>query len=113
MQNVDLTKILILNLIPWKWDQQFKEPTESSDRKVDSKYRAHFASLFELTSPTTVMLWQRDQEKFFDLWNNSDIPDLLTVAPGCRRDQVVAEVVCLGDSNVNQRSLCISQKGSS
>lgn len=90
-------------LTPWQWDSHFQSPaqTQPITLGVPSPFRIVQRTMrpyHGYVVPGEV------QEKFFDEWNSSQIPDHLTIAPIVANDEVLGMLLCVGEKNINPKA---------
>lgn len=98
-------------LNPWKWDENFE-------------LHAKNPSPIQLASPSPFRIVDRTQksyhgyvvvndinEKFFEEWNQSHVPEHLTISPILADDEVIGMVLGIGNKDAdNKTSLQLSEK---
>ena len=98
-------------LVAWRWDDQFqvsKHPDEPISLGIPSPFRI----VSRTGKPYHGHIVPGEiQEKFFDEWNQSQLPDFLTISPVLVNDQVIGMLLSLADKHVNLKaSLLLSEK---
>jgi hypothetical protein len=91
-------------LSPWLWNANFT-PSEQDPQSVSLEKPSPFRIVDRtLKSYHGYVVDGEVQEAFFDNWNNSEVPDVLTISPVVIQDQLVAAVLAIGDKNMNQKT---------
>lgn len=95
---------------PWKWDDRFKPATQTSEMNLDTP--SPFRIVNRTAKPYHGYISPNElNEKFFQEWNNNEIPDHLTLAPVIVDDHVVAMLMGIGDkASDNKLSLQHAEK---
>lgn len=95
---------------PWKWDDRFKPAAKTSDMNLDTP--SPFRIVNRTAKPYHGYISPNElNEKFFQEWNNNEIPDHLTLAPVIVDDSVVAMLLGIGDkASDNKLSLQHAEK---
>lgn len=95
---------------PWKWDDKFKPASQTSELTLETP------SPFRIVNRTAkpyhgYIVANELNEKFFQEWNNNEIPDHITLAPVVVDDRVVAMLLGIGDkASDNKMSLQQAEK---
>ncbi len=99
--------------IPWKWDKNFMTPSEIQALSLMTP------SIFRIVSKTKkpyhgYVVLNDINEKFFDDWNQTEVPDHITITPVILQDTVVAMLMGFGDKSIHSKaSLQLAEKLSS
>jgi hypothetical protein len=89
---------------PWKWDQNFK-PSTPAVSSVSLLQPSPFRIVHRTHKPFHGYVAPNDlNQKFFDQWNNSEIPELLTVAPVMVEDHVIGMLLAIGDKKADTKA---------
>ncbi len=108
-----LLKVSQNKAIPWKWDKNFMVPSQVQALSLMTP------SIFRIVSKTKkpyhgYVVLNDINEKFFDDWNQTEVPDHITITPVILQDTVVAMLMGFGDKSIHSKaSLQLAEKLSS
>ncbi len=89
---------------PWKWDQNFN-PSTPAVSSVSLLQPSPFRIVHRTHKPFHGYVIANDlNQKFFDQWNNSQIPELMTVAPVMVEDHVIGMLLAIGDKKADTKA---------
>lgn len=97
-------------LTPWQWDPAFQN--KSAPQPITLGVPSPFRIVQRTMKPYHGYVVPGEvQEKFFDEWNSSQIPDHMTITPIVANDEVLGMLLSVGDKTINARAaLDLSEK---
>lgn len=96
------------NVTPWLWDSGFQTPAASSGHQISLDSASPFRIVARTLMPYHGYVVEGEtQEKFFDSWNQSQIPDFLSIVPVIVDDKLVGMLLGIADKNINAKASLI------
>jgi hypothetical protein len=97
-------------LTPWQWDSHFQAPSQT--HPITLGVPSPFRIVQRTMRPYHGYVVPGEvQEKFFDDWNSSQIPDHITITPIIIHDEILGMLLSIGEKNINPKaSLELSEK---
>lgn len=97
--------------VPWKWDQQFL-PSQTNISPITLGVPSPFRIVSRTQRPYHGYVVSGEvQERFFDEWNQSQIPDHVTICPILENNEICGVLLAVATQGVNPKaSLLLAEK---